>query len=209
MLRKSLAVIAAGVLVLMGASRATATPIITVDEDGNGLLDFGPGGQFKTPGILKNDPGPGGLASVMTYDLLGPPSLVAGDVLLQDDGPNGPILDVVRFNPAGTGSPDYRASLLFYSDNLDGFDDPADTTGPPQRLYSNFVIIPEVGMEGGGDGAIYTPHEGQPGFVRGFAVTYNLISDSPTIPEPTTMLLLGTGLIGVIGSRLRKSNATN
>jgi hypothetical protein len=205
MLRKGLAVMAAGVLVLLGASRASALPIITVDEDGHGLLDFGPAGSTPMPGVLARDPGPGGLASVLTYDLLGPPALTAGDVLLRDS--NGMILDVVRFNPAGTGSPSYRASLLFYSDNLDGFDDEADTPGPPTLLYTNFVIIPEVGMEGGGDGAIYTPRVGQPGFVPGFAVTYNLISDSPAVPEPTTMLLLGTGLI-VVGSRLRKSRAT-
>src|ERR1700680_4072226 len=63
-------------------------PIITVDENGNGTLDFsagcGSGRVFASPGVLAADPGPGGLSSVMTYSLLSPPSLVAGDVLLQD-----------------------------------------------------------------------------------------------------------------------------
>lgn len=204
--RKSLAVIAAGVLVLLAASRASALPIITVDEYGVGFLDFG-GGPISMPGVLAPDPGPGGLRSVLTYDLLGPPSIVAGDILLQD-GVGGPILDVIRFNPAGTGGPGYHASLLFYSDNIDGFDSLGDTPGPPGLLYANRLTLLEIGMEGGLDGAIYTPLVGQPGYVPGFQVTYNLISDGHNpIPEPSTMLLLGTGVIAVVG-RFRKSRAT-
>ena len=71
---------------------------------------------------------------------MGPPSLVAGDVLLQD-GIGGPILDVVRFNPAGNGgNPDYHASLLFYSDNVDGFDALADTSSPPEPASVALVV---------------------------------------------------------------------
>src|SRR5690348_13331829 len=98
---------------------ADNVPLITVDENGNGTLLFPGGVPIPTHGVLAADPGPGGLSSVLTYNLLGPPSLVAGDVLLTDGGG---LQDVIRFNPAGTGNPAYPASLLFYSDNLDGFD---------------------------------------------------------------------------------------
>jgi hypothetical protein len=185
---------------------AASCPLITVDENGNGRLDFsgcaGGGGIFSSTGVLKADPGPGGLASVLTYNLLGPPSLVAGDVLLTDSGA---LQDVVRFNPAGTGSPGYAASLLFYSDNLDGFDALGDTPSPPLAFYTNQVIIPEIGTETS-NGAIYTPLPGQPGFVAGFTVTYDLISDGVTpTPEPTSITLLGLGLAGLLVARRKKA----
>ena len=182
---------------------ADSCPLITVDENGNGTLNFnvcGFGGRaFPTPGALAADPGPGGLPSVLTYNLLGPPALVAGDVLLQD-GVGGPTLDVVRFNPAGTGGPTYPPSLLFYSDNLGGFDSLGDTPSPPGALYANVVSIPEVGPEGN-NGAFYTPTDGQPGFVLGFAVSYHLVSDTP---EPGTLGLFASGLIGLAGVIRRK-----
>ncbi len=188
---------------LCSPALADRCPLVTVDEEGNGILDFSAcsGGIFPLKGVLARDPGPGGLASVLTYDLLGPPSLVAGDVLLQD-GVGGPILDVVRFNPRGTGGAGYPASLLFYSDNVDGFDSLGDTPGPPLAFYANRLTILEVGVEGG-DGAFYTPLPGQPGHVAGFAVSYNLISDG-RVPEPATFLLLGSGLIGLAGGMIRK-----
>src|SRR5262245_38524641 len=91
------------------ASSAGATPVIYIDEFGTGFLDFG-GGLIPTTGVLQPDPGPGGLASVLTYNLLGPPALIAGDVLLSDSGA---IQDVLRFNPARTGRVGLPALVLF------------------------------------------------------------------------------------------------
>ena len=188
--------LAAGLCILCSPA-VQAVPItisITVDELGNGTILSG-GVPFAMPFAVKPDPGPGGLTSVLTYDLLSPPSLVAGDVLLQD-GAGGPILDVIRFNPAGTGSlaaPAYPASLLFYSDNVDGFDSLGDTASPPGALYTNTVTIPEVGAEGD-NGAFYTPTANQPGFVSGFDVQYHFISDGTAVPEPGSWTLMTAGL---------------
>jgi hypothetical protein len=199
-LRFVLALVLLCCLAIPAAADGTGCPTIMVNENGQGTLDFSApgcsGSVSPLVGVLKADPGPGGLASVLTYDLGGPPSLVAGDVLMQD-GVGGPTLDVVRFNPKGTGgNPDYNASLVFYSDNIDGSDSLGDTSSPPGSFYTNTLTIPEVGPEGN-NGAIYTPTAGQPGFVEGFTVTYDLISDSVAAPEPATFTLLTSGLAGL------------
>ena len=166
---------------------------ITVDENCNGTIN-GFGGPQSLPCGFADDPGPGGLNNVMTYNLLGPPGLVAGDVLLTDADCGGCFLDVIRFNPNGT--------LVFYSDNIDGFDSGADTFGPPGAFYANLVSIPEVGTESI-NGARYIPTAGMPGFVAGASapVEYLFISDTP---EPGTLVMLGTGIVGVIGTVRRR-----
>jgi hypothetical protein len=147
---------------------------ITVDEDGNGGLPFS----------FRNDPGPGGLPGVLTYSLGGSfGGMIPGDVLMTDAGL---VLDVVRFNL----DPILGPTLVFYSDNVDGFDTRADTPSPPLALYANSIRIPEVGLEGN-NGAVFTPLAGQPGSVAGMAVTYNLISD---VPGP----IVGAGVPGLI-----------
>jgi PEP-CTERM motif-containing protein len=184
----------AAAICILCSPAVQADPLITVDELGHGTILSG-GVPFAMPFALQSDPGPGGLASVLTYDLLNPPSLVAGDVLLQD-GAGGPILDVIRFNPAGTSplaAAIYPASLLFYSDNLEGFDSLGDTASPPGAFYTNTVTILEVGAEGD-NGAFYTPTANQPGFVSGFAVQYHFISDGTAVPEPGSWTLMTAGL---------------
>jgi len=168
-------------------------PFITVDELGSMTFDTTPCGGHRatSTGVLAADPGPGGLASALTYSLLGLPSLVAGDVLLTEAGNPNVVFDIIRFNPAGTGgNPFYPPSLVFYSDNVGGSDALGDTPSPPTALYTNQVTIAEQGSEIN-NGAFYTPTAGQPGFIAGFTTTYDIISEGAGIPEPAWTALPG------------------
>ena len=179
--------------------RAQNNPLITMDEFGNGTIQFPLQPPNPLPGVMMADPGPGGRPNALTYNLLGPPNLVAGDLFLIEPG-NTNFSDVIRFNPAGTGgNAGYPASVVFYSDNGDGVDAPADV-GSPFAFYANQLFVQEVGTEGN-NGYVYTPVAGQPGYVAGFSVTYNILSD---VPEPTTFAMTGLGVAALIISRRRK-----
>jgi hypothetical protein len=162
----------------------TANPLITVDEYGNGSIVFPDGATFSTPGTIQADPGPGGATNALTYSLQGPPGLIAGDLLITDICVTC-ISEVIRFNPAGTGSPGYAASLVFYS--TDALGSLADTV--PTALYTNAATA----IEGANGVAFYTPLPNQPGYISGFAVQYEIISASP-VPAP----MAGAGLPGLI-----------
>jgi len=174
---------------------------ITVDENGNGHFSNTSGFNSALTFSMQPDPGPGGLPSALTYSLLNPPGLTAGDLVLLEPGSD-VFSDVIRFNPdqscTGTGC------LVFYSDIFDGVNALADT-GFPTGLYTNVLFVHEVGPEGD-NGFTYTPTAGQPGFVAGAAgpVTYVIKSDS--VPEFSSIGLLAIGLMGV-GAVYRKSAA--
>lgn len=194
-MRNKLAALAVAAVLSLGATAARAqnNPIITVDESGVGSLLFPGGSFFSAPGVLARDPGPGGNILALTYNLLGPPGLVAGDVFLTE--PGGFISDVIRFNPAGT-SVGYAASLVFYSDPTGG-SALADRLFPTAN-YTNVFSLAEV-VTASGSGATYTPTANQPGYISGFGVTYVFRSDVTTVPEPATWTLLGTGLLAIGG----------
>jgi hypothetical protein len=184
-----LAIFIVAACALVGTSTLLAqgfTITVSADENGNGTLVNSTGFSSALPSALLPDPGPGGLSLALTYGLLNPPGLVAGDLVLLEV-PVGQISDVIRFNPSQNGG-----SLVFYSDSFDGSDALADT-GFPTAFYTNNISFTEVGPEGA-NGLTYTPVAGQPGFVAGAAgpVTYVIISDS-LVPEPCSLTLLAIG----------------
>ncbi len=168
-------------------TQAQNNPLITLDETGVGTILFP--GSIATPLIsgMLPDPGPGGLPAALTYDLGGPPNLLAGDLILTE---NGVISDVIRFNPAilATG---YPASVVFYSDRGTEPNPPLADTGFPVAFYTLVLTLPEVGPEAGPNGITYTPTANDPGYVNGFSVTYLIISDP--VPEPGTLTLGAAG----------------
>src|SRR4030095_6646373 len=120
------------------------TVTITVDENGNGRFVNSTGFDEPLPFTQPLDPGPGGPAHALTYSLLNPPGLIAGDLLLQEVA-GGPLSDVIRFNPQENCSGS-TGCLVFYSDNLE-FDALADI-GLPTSFYANSLTLLEVGPEG-------------------------------------------------------------
>ena len=190
----SLPAIAAGIF-------STGNIMIMVDENCNGMI-FSPFGTGNLPCGFQNDPGPGGLPGAMTYDMLNPPGLVVGDVLLTD-GITG-VEDVIRFNPfGGPGNPRGLGSLVFYSDGTTGIDSGADTLQAPSDDYPNSIFVPEVQAPDGWDYVVYIPTSSDPGYVAGseLPVTYFIISDTP---EPGTILLAGLGALALIQARRRR-----
>jgi hypothetical protein len=135
------------------------------------------------------DPGPGGLLNALTFNLLGPPGLVAGDLLINEFG-SSTLSDILRFNPAGS-SPGYPASVVLYS--LPGGGELADTGFPTFQYATTFTT-----SENAAGVVTYTPTESQPGYIPGFGATY-VVTSSP-IPEPTTVLF-GAALIGATALR--------
>ena len=180
---------------LVGAHTTLAqgfSATITLRENGQGRFQNSNGFDQTLAGYLAPDPGPGGLSSALTYDLLNPPGLTAGDLLLTD--PTTLLSDLIRFNPAestqsGTGA------LVFYS--ILGGSELADT-GFPTSLYTNTFTLAENQL----GPTTYTPLLGQPGYVAGAAglVTYILYSDEigSAVPDyANTGLLMVFSLIAL------------
>jgi hypothetical protein len=135
-------------LVLAGPVSAQFSVTITVDENGNGRLTNTAGFNGALASGLFADAGPGGAPNALTYDLLNPPGLTVGDLLLMELG--GGLSDVIRFNPTSPVGTMGTGSLVFYSSAADGADtlaDQAGGTGLPGAFYANNLTMTEVGAE--------------------------------------------------------------
>lgn len=166
---------------------AAFTITITLSEDGTGSFQNSAGFNSSLSSSMAADPGPGGLASALTFSLLSPPGLIAGDLILLD--PSTATSDIIRFNTTG-------GTAVFYS--LAGEGLLADT-GFPTALYANNITQAEATS----GPTFYTPTTGQPGFVSGAGgpVTYVLI------PEPGTWTMMGFAFILLVSlSRTRRGH---
>ena len=200
-LRKlSKSVLLLAVLSVLGATPALADTI-TVDENGNGFYTFSDG---RPPVPIAFTPIAGG---GLNYFLTVAPPVADGSVILAPGpgdscpGAVGPGCDVLTF---------FGNTLTFTSDasTADPADSFADSNNPlPFAPGSRLVLISEIGPEGS-NGALYAPSLGDPGYgigTDGQPITYNFISDGlATVPEPGSLLLLGTGIIGILGLRKKK-----
>jgi len=160
---------------------------IVVDENGHGMISGSLGLQPLSFSIIP-DPGPGGKPNALAYNLMNPPSLMRGDIILFEQS----FLqsDLLRFDPSTGGG-----TLFFYSNPNAGEETGAlADIGLPTGLNTNAIGLEEVPLAQG-LGAIYTPTAAQPGFVGGspVPVTYTFISERLSIPEPASLFLLLTG----------------
>jgi hypothetical protein len=197
----SKAVNLAGVVSALATTAATAqvTNVLNFDEYG--------GGQLLTNGVfaaavkatLAPDTTLGGLANwnVLTYTL--PFQGVQGDVLVLDPAVQGdPILDVLRFDGA--------SHLIVYSDDVNGFQTPADTPGPPNPFYATQLVVNKQHVSPTFAFADFTPTVNDPGYDASNP-TY-LFFDPGVIPEPGGGLLLLSGLGVFALAQIRRSFAS-
>jgi PEP-CTERM motif-containing protein len=144
---------------------------------------------------LASDPGPGGRTTVEFTFNSTIPSVVAGDVKVTEFG-SATVGDVIRFENIN------NVAVAFIYSNDVGL--PADV-GLPSAFQTNTLTIAE---NSAGFAGPFTPTSGQPGFCGtcGTAPTYALTSLD--VPEPGTLLLLGSGLFAAnVVRRWRKKTA--
>jgi PEP-CTERM motif-containing protein len=179
-------IVSLGIFLLLAGSiiQAQANPTFIIDEYGPWYYQP----DTNQPWVVRNvsvgtDPSGSGL-SVLYFTGANSPTPLEHDVYIYEYGSTTELSDIIRFWSAGNG-PTY---IIFYSGDTSG-GAPADTGFPGT---TNQV------------GSVYENSGGSFSFPISTGATFIGYSDSHApnpIPEPTTTLFLGMGLIGLVGLR--------
>jgi hypothetical protein len=173
-------------LVFCGEALAAPTLFIYVDEWGNASGTDGQGflGDDPTLGVSNWD--------VLIFNL--PFKGTPGDLQVYEQRDGRKLADIIRFTGQG--------QMIFYSNDANGLDEPANTPTPPQNAWPvGAMNAAQVDMTGSGaDGsAVYVPRAGQPGWnVSGPSYTILFGVQLPSVPEPATVVLMTLGGLAVL-----------
>lgn len=135
-------------------------------------------------------------------------SLTTGDWLIKEGSSSAPVGDVVRFEFVHNSTGALVPVAFIYSDDTGGYSPAGGTAHPadvglPSSYQTNQITTWETSSSG--TGFVYAPTAGQPGFVPGWGYGLESYDYPDPIPEPSSLLLLGLGFLGLAVIR-RKFN---
>ena len=189
-----LTLLLAGVATSAQASTIPTPFTFTFDENGAGSFLIN-GSTLTVTGSLVSDPSNGNIPA-LTYMLPAAVGLVGnGDIGVLEAGSTD-LSELVRFTDSSGALTGTTADRMIYYSEVDkpAEGDLADTGFPTNASPSIFVV--EKALPEGGTG--FTTGN------IGSSEVYIGVSDLATVPEPSSFLLLGPGLLGIVGYGRRK-----